>query len=383
MILHKDNPSLPLKTVKTIKGETEYRRNCKYIKGNYYLINRDCFEIDGTWYRVDSGLILFDAERQVWLTKKSYEGQRLIRGVVEFSGSKPILGHFSPNVFNNIQLYTPDGNRYTCLNPVIALEAGYIEDVGTGRWHNAKELGASGLRRAKTIRNERSYTDRGYNIEDNKADFDQKVANFERFELPISKNVETYAKFLGDVSFGAEIEISQGTISDWIQHRTGTVLCRDGSIGGGPEIVTIPMKGAKGVQNLVELSKYLKDRGDIDTNCSFHVHIGNLPSTTKMYLASVYSLCRQIQDEVFQMFPYYKTDPTGVKRKNYNQKLTRLGTHALQDESKEGYTSYVDDFYERIFRMLTEGAEDRIPGYQYNRKTRQHPIRQKWNRLGR
>lgn len=384
LVLYKDNPNIAkLRVVTTVKGDNEYRRNCKYIKGSYYLMNRDCFEIEGTWYREDSGLIVFDHEIQQWLIKSKIADGNLVRGAVGFEDDgTPIIGYFSRNPYNNLKIRSNNGTM-ECINPeVVKANKFYVENIATGSYVHTRGLTNNDIAKLKVIRNERDHQNRGYNIEDNPDDFKNKVDLFEKYTPVIPKDCVSYAKFLGDITFGAEVEISEGLIAPYLQNRTGIVICRDGSIGGGPELVTIPVSGAKGLWNLKQISDILQTRGNIDINCSFHLHIGTIP-TSKLFLASVYMLSRQIQDELFEMFPYYKTDPTGVKKKNYNKKLEQMGIYPLVDDSKEGYDSFIEDVYERIFKMLTEGAEDRIPGYQYNRKRREHPIRQKWNRSGR
>jgi len=46
--------------VKTFDGTPALRSNCKFIKGEYYEKNRQCFYIDGQWYRINSGKIVYD-----------------------------------------------------------------------------------------------------------------------------------------------------------------------------------------------------------------------------------------------------------------------------------------------------------------------------------
>jgi hypothetical protein len=378
MIRYEDNPNLKLKTVVTVRGDTEYRRNCKHIGGNYYVMDRDCFCIEGKWYRFDGGHIVQDHEKKIWIRKS--EATSLARGVVGFEESgKPIFGYYTLNPYGNVKCRLSSVGIQNALNQEVLLRAGYIEDVGLGVWFNKRELGLSGVKRAKTIRNERSFTDRGYNIEDNPKDFKIKTQLYNDYDMPISKNARIYSKYLGDITFGAEIEIARGNLPEHIQNRYGIVVCRDGSIDGGPELVTIPISGAKGLQTLNDLAEELENRGDISLACAFHLHIGNV-RTDKLFLAAFYSLCRRIQDELFTMFPYYKTDPKGIKRKNYNQKLDGLGIHPLLKTDKESYEAYVVDTHAKIFDFLSDG---RMTLDQFNKKTREHPIPRKWERSSR
>jgi hypothetical protein len=132
-------------------------------------------------------------------------------------------------------------------------------------------------------------------------------------------------------------------------------MCRDGSIQGG-EAVSIPLSGAKGLQNMKHIGEELTKRVNIDINCAYHLHIGNIP-TTRIYLVALYMLGYAIQDELFKMFPYYKTNPQGIKRKNYCQKLNKMSIYSLKDQSKEGYEQFVDVVYNKIFEFLSDGRK--------------------------
>lgn len=377
MTLYSDNPNLDLKTVSTISGDKEYRRNCKFIGGKYYLMDRDCFEIEGKWYRIDGGNIIYDHELKVWVHKNNADG--LIRGAVDFKGTAVVFGYFTRNVYENASFKSKTDGTVVAMNTKILEDAGYFEDVATSNWYRLKDMTLSDIKHRKTIRNEKNFTDRGYNIEDNPGDFKFKTKSYAEYELDISKKAREMAKYLGDYTFGCEIEIGQGNLPERILNRHGVVICRDGSIDGGPELVTIPLAGAKGIQNIVDLCSELKLRGDVSIACALHLHFGNV-RTDKLFLTAFYLLCRKIQEELFTMFPYYKTDPTGVKRKNYNQKLQKLSIHPLVEKDKGSYEVYLQDVNSKIFDFLAEG---KMTMDQLNKKTREHPIRQKWDRHSR
>lgn len=378
MTLYGDNPNLKLKVVTTVRGDSEYRRNCKYIRQKYYLMERDCFCIEGKWYTFDGGNIVFDYEKQIWILKK--DAGSLIKGIVDFEDVKPVTGFFTANPYNNVKCRTPfDYNIQLALNDSVLTKNGYIEDVGSGVWYAKKELGATGVKKAKTIRNEKSFTDRGYNIEENASDFKNKVALYNAYETPLSKNARVYSKFLGDTTIGIEVEIARGNMPQHLQSRNGIVICRDGSIDGGPELVTIPLQGAKGLQTIHNISEDLESRGEISIACSYHIHLGTI-RTDKLFVVALYQLCRKIQDEMFTMFPYYKTDHRGVKRRNYNQKLESLSIHSLVKTDKESYEAYLVDSHAKIFEFLAEG---RMTLDQFNKRTREHPIPRKWERSNR
>lgn len=377
MILYASNPRLKLRVIETINGDKEYRTNCKYIGGKYYRIDRDCFCIDGRWYRVDGGNIIFDFEEKRWVHKTKMGN--MIKGVVGYASGAPVFGHFTPNPFNNIKVRFKNEGTFIAYSADVFRDMKFIEDVAVGIIYPKNELSSTNIKRLQTIRNEKSHTSRGYNIEDNVDDFKTKVTNYNNSPIVISKNAYQYAKFLGNITFGAEIEIAQGNIPEHIQHRHGLVICRDGSIDGGPELVTIPLTGAKGLQNLDCISKELQDRGSISLACSLHLHIGNI-RMDKSFLTAVYVLGRKIQDELFTMFPFYKTDHRGIKRKNYNKKLDSLSIHPCLDSSKESMDAYLADSTAKIFDFLAEG---KMHISELNKKTRQHPEQRKWEQNSR
>jgi len=57
-----------------------------------------------------------------------------------------------------------------------------------------------------------------------------------------------------------------------------------------------------------------------------------------------------------------------------------MSIHPCKDFSKEGYSSYIDEVYIKIFTFLSDGTP---PGANANRKRQQHPIAHKWDRKSR
>lgn len=372
MVYYKDNKNLKnLSVVTTSRGDTEYRRNTKFINQKYYTINRDCFKVNDKWYTIDSGNILFDNEKGVYVLKKY---SKLLYGIIENDNGELELGYFSSNPYNNILTSSVKFGLCNAINIDILIKNGWTEDLGNNLWYNPKEISISQSEKKRKIRNERPFTDRGYNIEDNNVDYSQKIKYYNEYPLHITPKAREMSKYLGDLTFGVEIEVQQGCIPEYIKNRYGVVICRDGSLNGGAEIVTIPLSGAKGLQTLVNLADELKNRTEIGINCSFHIHFGNL-NTDKLSIISLYILSRNIQNELFTMFPYYKIDYSGVKQKNYTKKLLKLNIHTLKDKSKEAYELYLTDSWTKLFNFFAEG---RINIRDFNKKTREHPIHRKW-----
>lgn len=374
MTLYKDNPNLKMKVVTTCNNEKEYRCNCKYIKGKYYKIDQDVFEINDTWYRKESGLIDFDYEKKKWVLKNS---THLQKGIVDFEKGLPKFGSFSNNYFNNcVVIY--QGSRTLAINSEILTKNGFFENIATGEYYYEKDVNPASIKKMKSIHNEMNFQHKGYNIEDNREEFKLKKSLHEDYNPTKSRNCITFSKLLGEVTYGLEIETSEGNVPNHIQNRLGIIACRDGSIGAA-EFVTIPLQGAKGLHTINEIAKELKNRCNIDIKCSLHIHIGNI-ALDRNALVTLYTLGYKLQDDIFRMFPYYKTDPRGIKHKNYCQKLKKLNIHPCKDFSKEGFKDYIDNVYYNIYMFLSDGIP---PDENHNRKRGEHPIKNKWDRHSR
>lgn len=375
MVYYKDNPDLKkLSVVTTVNGDVEYRRNTKFIKEKYYTINRDCFQFNDKWYTIDSGNVVFDHELKVYVLR-SYN---LIKGFILGENKNLEIAYFSPNPYNNILTISNKWGKVVAINREIMEERGWFEDLGGNYLLDENDYTSSQIAQRRKIRNERNFQDRGYNIEDN-SDYPRKIEWYKRYPTHITPKAKEMSKYLGDLTFGVEIELQRGCIPDYLKSRLGIVVCRDGSLNGGAELVSIPLAGAKGLQTLVDLSAALKERGDIGIECSFHIHFGNL-NIDKLSVIALYRLCRNIQSELFTMFPYYKVDPSGVKQKNYTKKLLKLNINSLKDSSKEAYELYLLDSWRKLFDFYAEG---RITLEQFNKITREHPIGRKWEHRNR
>lgn len=90
-----------MKTSETIikyNKEKALKINCRKIKGEYYEKNKDCFFINNKWYRLNSGYIEFDHEKQEYVLKN----ESMTEGVVDFKDKKIVKGFFTPNIYENV-----------------------------------------------------------------------------------------------------------------------------------------------------------------------------------------------------------------------------------------------------------------------------------------
>lgn len=378
MVYYKDNPNLEqdLQVVVTVNGEKEYRKNCKYIKEQYYVINKTCFQIEGKWRRYNDSNVVFDWETQTYVLNKPEN--RLIYGLVKNEKGNIVKGYFSSNPYNNINTVSAEFGECYAISAE-ALGDNWEEDLRHHNWFSKKELLSSGIRERRMIRNQENPAGRGYNIEDNAQDFTVKRRRYDEYNTHISPKIKYLSKYIGDLTFGFEFEVSEGNLPNNLQNRHGVVPCRDGSLNGGMEFVTIPMQGAKGLQTIINLCDDLKPRTNINLDCSLHIHFGNF-GTDKLSIIALYRLCRSLQEELFSMFPYYKTNPEGIKQKNYTKKLNKLNIGVLMDPSKEAYEAYLLDSWNKLFNFY---AEKQVSLTTFNKKTREHPIKEKWRRNSR
>lgn len=373
MILNDEKPEK--KTVITASGITATRENTKYIDSKYYIIDKECIELDGEWYSIASGKVIFDHENQIYVHKRN--SYNMYYGVVLVDGTLT-NGYFSPNPYNNVECQSNQFGNITAINSEILESNGYFEDMATNKWYCRKDLSTSSYEARIAIRNEIDYTRRGYNIEDN-TDLDIRKSLYKNYPTKVSPKAKLLAKYIDKITFGMEIEVAKGSLGSNLQMRHGAVPVRDGSLNGGMELATVVLQGSKGLQSIVNLCNDLKDRTKVDLSCSMHLHFGNFGKDKRTVIA-LYILARKIQNELFEMFPYYKVEPGDTKKKNYTQKLKKLSIGHLLDNSQEAYECYIADSWSKLFDFY---SSEKIAPHEYDKKGREHPAGPKWNQYSR
>ena len=145
--------------------------------------------------------------------------------------------------------------------------------------------------------------------------YERSKSIFNKFiEKPVTSKL---AKLNEKYSFGVELETSEGTIPSNELLANGLIPVRDGSTPNY-EYVTVPLNNIDSLFPIIEsLNRHCK----FNISTSLHIHLGNVP-TNKTFISTFYRFMRNIQDDIFQMFPKYKSDNyRGIKRLNYTQKL--------------------------------------------------------------
>lgn len=354
--------------------------------------NKALNTVDGEWCHIDDPDLIEINGHRVLKTSQNFvldytkndkvhlllTDRKLNQGIVDIkydnSSIEFVIGYFSDNLYFMADVFDHTVKSVRpCINVELLNPAFFDFSIKKGVYYSKS---------AEKLLNDYvmnvDYKRKGYSIEENEKEFNDKIKLYADYKPTINKNIRSFTKLLGkDLSFGLETETCSGHLPDHIQYRTGTVICRDGSLAIpgtdiiGAEYVTVPMKGVKGVANIQYLMTELQKFCKLDLKCSMHIHFGGI-STDRAYLLALYNLCFQIQNDIFKMFPYYKTNPEGVKGKNYNQKITNLFKHVEFFD----YKNYINTCYKRLFHFLSGGI---YPNNKFNRKDKHHPSGSKWN----
>lgn len=301
------------KLVTTINNEQIPISECRLYNKKYYKIGNievensgDCYKIDDKFYRVETGQIVFNHTERKYCIKNG----NLIYGLIE--GNQ--RGYFTNNK-DKIKVIDENGLSIYALNENILINnLAYRERMSSGEYFHISRVTARELNKIKIPNKDYKfslpYDSKG--ITDKHLDIYNNL-----YDSKISGSINDFSKLLEDLTFGLEFETIAGFLPSRITNRLGLIPLRDGSIAG-LEYVTVPFKGAKGMQTVVDIAKELEKRTAFDYKCSLHLHLGEIPRTPEFILA-FFRLSLFIQDELFSMFPIYKKYNLGIKNKNYSK----------------------------------------------------------------
>lgn len=356
----KSDDNIPVKIVTTYSGKQARKDECKYIEGQYYLIgdpkvenSGDCYYMEASdkYVRFTSELIIYDhnVKSYVYKNTKSFH-----KGVVNVSKSGELtLGYFSyKRLYLLPVIITPEGDKHYCVNENILNNQNiYKEDLSDGIFYHSKSKKATCFTRKSFCSYEEkkklSYSVDAGLIKTNK------ISHKEGFDYKINSFVEEFGSFAGDFTYGLEFETSKGYVPPRICRKLGLIPLRDGSIDG-LEFVTIPLEGKIGLQTVIQATKELNKRTETNSNCSLHLHIGNIPRTEKFFLA-MYRVLFLVQDEIFSLFPIYKKDNRGLKRKHYTKPFDYKDV--LINLDKNITDKNVTENFSHLFRYLSMGKD--------------------------
>lgn len=314
--------------VTTISNEELPKSECRKIRGIYYKIgdlkvenSGDCYKINDKFYKAKTGYIVYDHRINEYVIKKM--NVIVEDGVIGIVDNEPILGSFSMTPGDPVNCVLDyKGTKYSCISDEIFEDQNtFLEDLRTGEFVHRNSINANFFVEPVVVSN-------GIKANlpyDSTGRTQMHSAVYDKFYKPnYSAAVEEYGPSLRDLTFGIEFETTKGFIPQRITDRLGLMSLRDGSVPG-LEYVTVPLQGLKGMQTVLDSLKQLRKRTAYDHSCSMHIHIGNLPRT-ESFMVALMRILYMVQDEMFDMFPIYKRNNYGVKRKPYTKAFSYQDT---------------------------------------------------------
>ena len=344
----------------TINNEKAERRDCRLFEGGFYKIgdiriknSGDCYCINSKYYRIDTKRISFDHR----LNEYVLNNQSLVRGIIGFNESEPIIDTFS-RIEDEIMVYIEGGDQFILLDEYLVQNNGqYREYLLDGNYYHKSLINAKDFSK-KLIPSNDYKSSLNY---DSKNELNLFSEYYNNLNPVISSDLNKYSSILKDLSFGIEFETSKGIVPLRVLKKTGLMPLRDGSIPG-IEYVTVPMSGAKGIHTLINSVNELKKRTDYNDTCSMHIHIGNIPRT-KEFILAFFIMTLKFQDEMFSMFPLYKKYNFDVKRKNYTKPYNQF--EFLSELDPKIDDSNIDRNFSVLFNYLHQG-NDSFSEFNYN-----------------
>lgn len=372
--------------VRDFNGKLIPKNKARKIDDHYYEEGVTCIRMsDGKWYRTNTNKIVFDWETGVWLFRKNDSDTGLMQGLVD-DGS---LGYFTPTGKNvsisykkdqfvrqfKVDLFNTQNSeslgsvkaswvKGIARTAEIAEKFGYQESFNDGRFYRKDDC--SGEEKIRLTQpglpaNEKSNT---YSMEDDQPGKRALQDNFENNNFKIEAPVARLARLIPN-SFGLEFESSIGFVPARIREHLGFRNLRDGSISG-VEYVTIPLKGAKGLQAIKLITSELSKRCSMNTSCSVHVHFGNV-ARDKASILALWNLCYRLQNELLGTFPFSRTNSIRNDGKVYCKPLPDLGLDlkTMFKLGKEDFHKKLNYEFGKIYAFLNN---QRTLGEEYARR---------------
>lgn len=397
-----------MQKVVTINGNSADKDKCRKIRGQYYVIgdikkkdSGDCYPIHNgnrtVYYTLTGGRIAWDYETKEYsIISKS----NMVQGVVDDKGT---IGYFTPDNTKNVLIRTYDpGKSYAAA--VGSTTLAWCEEVlgksfklsrVDGIYYPVEYHRAFSIDYCKIRKNDMSMypnfqhgvyslADRGEGeVKVVKEAYDRAIA-----DLNPSEMVCQMKPVLGNFTFGLEFETAFGRLPQHMLYRFGTLPMKDGSLSSpGIEYVTLPLSGASGVQNVIELAKELQSTCMVDKMCSLHVHVGNVLESCKtdqekqLLIIATYMLYYQLQREIFGIIPNYKKTYEFLASKNGKDHCQDL-FHLNLFHNKIFTDKLNEEELEKEFtKIFTFANDNRKPSARSNWKTRtfHNPDAAKWN----
>lgn len=354
------------KQVVTYNNELRLFKDCKKIKGVYYVKNESCFQIEGKWYSINSNFIFYDNRLKKYAIRRKHI---IMRGFYDDTFK---TGEFSYCPYNTVDVIceTEGIRKQTFADKSILKELGYVESIFADVWINSKNKEAIRIYSDLKTFNCKDYN---YNIEDDK-NYMTSVSLYNNAKISIDKDTRKASKLIGDITFGFEMEVNQGWVPQSYQNQLGLGVCKDGSIGYTPEFVSVPYQGVKGLQAMKNAFIEISKKCNTDYQRSLHFHIGNIRKDREFIIAFI-RLTQLVQKELFLMFPPYKKTNL-LKEKNYCKPYKNI----INKYDKNVHVNYKNYIYSMFNSVQTFVLGGQNPNNSFNRKTKMHPNgKNKWN----
>lgn len=405
MIIMKEKKGYP---VTTISGKRVMREDAFWVKstGKYYEKNVDGFQLQSletgkpTWYRIDSGVIVPIYGENRWeLLRRIESNSKYRKGIIDVKEGNPVYGYYDITKNNSVTVcmkYVERNQSFdVCVSEELAYKLGFEESISDGNLYykpNIPEKIWNSIlsKPGKPQPYPRLSID--YNANEKNKSFRYIYNEYLAYSkgLIIDDSTKDIVSYLGGKSFGLELETSYGMIPEKLLVPLGLVPLRDGSLrerGVEPyEYTTVPLEGLTGLQTIKNICEQMNKRNSISINCSLHLHIGNLPKEDKLYALTSYILGHDLQNEIFEMFPMYKLDPSVIgKEKNYCQMLDSLSLITPCKEifnPEKNYEEELQKCFNVLFSFMCDG---KVGGESndWNIKKCVHPLdpngQAKWN----
>lgn len=153
-------------------------------------------------------------------------------------------------------------------------------------------------------------------------------------------------KYLDKYTFGFEIETSSGNLAEKQEEDLGFVKLYDGSITGH-EYASVPFNYSTlgNVNNFCKLLKSSEHR--VNSKCSTHIHIGNVPFTDQNLL-SLYLIFYRLQDELHELCSPYKKDISFLSQKKDLKDHCKYLVRPLSNNVQNIYRILFSNFSEAL-----------------------------------
>lgn len=334
---------------KQINGKQYEISNPKIINDN----DNFCFLVNGTYIPYEHGTITYDYNLNKYVLKSSINVENGIVSIDCFDN--PILGSWSwdkDHIMDETVVANYKDQSFYCISDKIFENTAWEEKLSDGIFYLKSSIPVKEFCKIKEVPHDlkNSYP---YNSSDSIKEFD-KIYKKKYIKESFNKGISNYPQVLGKYTYGFEFETSKGFIPSRIYNKLGLMPLRDGSIEG-IEYATIPLESKKGLQTIIDTCEELEKRTIFNKDCSLHIHIGGMPRKESYFISLAKVLCH-VQDEMYDMFPFYTRGGFGLKKKDYTAPLPSTDLLSkidneidLKDKEK------INKNFQHVFEFLSMG----------------------------